>query len=298
MTGPLRELLAHHPLAAPEGGKDSKGDLVIVGGAPSCPGAAILAGRAALRCGAGRVQLVVDASVTAAVGAALPEALVLGWAEGYPVPEAVGRRLGTAAAVVVGPGLDGGAPEMAIEASRHMDAGVLVVDARSLPALTSGDLASGPHRVAAPNPKEAAELLGEAEVDDADEATIARLAGRLSELVAGPAAVRGQVTVLYDGDGQSWQERSSAPGLGTPGSGDVLMGALGGFLARGASPLAALGWAVAVHSAAGARLGRDRPVGFLASEVADELPHALAALQGGQARGAGRAGRRPSTGPT
>lgn len=280
MTAPLRELLARHPLGPPEGGKDAKGNLVIVGGAASCPGAALLAGRAALRCGAGRVQLVVDPSVTAAVGAALPEALVLGWAEGAGVPEAVAHRLRDAAAVVVGPGLDGGAPEMAVAASRRIDGGVLVVDARSLPALTSGELAAGVHRVAAPNPAEAAELLGEGGPDDADEATVARLAARLAEVVGGPVAVRGAVSVVDDGAGQVWQERSSSPGLGTPGSGDVLMGALGGFLARGASPLAALGWAVAVHGAAGVRLGHERPVGFLASEVADELPVALAALQG------------------
>ena len=279
MTAPLRELLAEHPLGPPEGGKDAKGNLVIVGGAASCPGAALLAGRAALRCGAGRVQLVVDPAVAAAVGAALPEALVLGWAGGAAVPEAVERRLRTAAAVVVGPGLDGGAPEMAVAASQCMDGGVLVVDARSLPALTSDDLHAGPRRLAAPNPAEAAELLGEDEPDDADEATVAELAARLADVVGGPVAVRGEVSVVDDGGGQAWQERSSSPGLGTPGSGDVLIGALGGFLARGASPLAALGWAVAVHGAAGARLGRDRPVGFLASEVADDLPAALAALQ-------------------
>ena len=65
------------------------------------------------------------------------------------------------------------------------------------------------------------------------------------------------------------------PGLGTPGSGDVFIGALAGLLASGMAPVGALGWAVRLHAAAGALLANATPVGYLASDIAARLPEAL-----------------------
>ena len=60
------------------------------------------------------------------------------------------------------------------------------------------------------------------------------------------------------------------------GSGDVLAGIVGGLLARGAEPLNALLWAVWLHGEAGARLaGKQGPIGFLAREIADQVPSLL-----------------------
>jgi hydroxyethylthiazole kinase-like uncharacterized protein yjeF len=283
----IATLLSASSLPSVEGGKGSRGNLVIVGGSPSCPGSAILAGRAALRCGAGRVQLVVHPEVAPAVGAAFPEALVLAWDHESPPAEDVRTQLHDGAAVIVGPGLDERAPVTAVTVGRHLGEGLLVVDARALPALTDPALERVP-RLAAPNPHEACRLLSEADGAEETEPTrrdLSRLAGAMAELVGGPAAVRGETTVLDDGAGQQWEESSTAPGLGTPGSGDVLMGALGAFLVRGATPLIALGWAIAAHAGAGSILAAAHPVGFLAGEVADTLPAAVAALQGGRQPG-------------
>ena len=66
------------------------------------------------------------------------------------------------------------------------------------------------------------------------------------------------------------------PGLGVSGSGDVLAGIVGGLLARGAEPLNALLWAVWLHGEAGAALAtKVGPIGFLAREIADEIPGLL-----------------------
>jgi NAD(P)H-hydrate repair Nnr-like enzyme with NAD(P)H-hydrate dehydratase domain len=66
------------------------------------------------------------------------------------------------------------------------------------------------------------------------------------------------------------------PGLGVSGSGDVLAGIVGGLLARGAEPLNALLWAVWLHGQAGATLMRKSgPIGFLAREIAGEIPPLL-----------------------
>jgi NAD(P)H-hydrate epimerase len=223
------------------------------------------------------VQLVVHPSLTTAVGVAFPEALVLGWAPDDPPSDQVRSRLASAAAVIVGPGLDDDAPDAARMVGRHLEGGILVVDARSMPALTDPSLAAVP-RLAAPNPKEACRLLGH-EVGDPEQADLAELAAQVARLTDGPAAVRGAETVVDDGAGRQWQERSGSSGLGTPGSGDTLIGALGAFLARGASPVAALGWAVAVHARAGELLSTQAPTGFLASEIAEAMPRALAGLE-------------------
>ena len=68
-------------------------------------------------------------------------------------------------------------------------------------------------------------------------------------------------------------------GLATSGSGDVLAGAVGGLLARGAEPAQAACWAKYLHAAAGERLAaRIGRLGFLAREVLAELPLVLSEL--------------------
>ena len=69
---------------------------------------------------------------------------------------------------------------------------------------------------------------------------------------------------------------SGHAGLGTSGSGDVLAGAVIGLAARGASLAQAACWGTYAHATAGdrlaARIGR---LGFLARELADELPYVI-----------------------
>ncbi|MDQ1721766.1 MAG: ADP-dependent NAD(P)H-hydrate dehydratase [Pseudonocardiales bacterium] len=100
------------PLPMPEGDKSSRGRVLVIGGARTAPGAAMLAGQAALRVGAGVLTLAVGQSVAGPVAAAVPEAGVLwlpetaaGSVAGSSV-EVIQRALGNAAAILIGPGLD------------------------------------------------------------------------------------------------------------------------------------------------------------------------------------------------
>src|SRR3954469_4693554 len=70
------QLLRSWPLPAPTGGKESRGRILIVGGSAEVPGAVLLAAEAALRAGAGKLQVATVASVVGALSVALPEALV------------------------------------------------------------------------------------------------------------------------------------------------------------------------------------------------------------------------------
>ena len=272
------DLLPDRPLPSVEGDKRNRGTVAIVGGADTCPGAAVLAGVSPLRVGAGRVQLVVHPAVAAAVGAAFPEALVIGWDHAEaPVPDSVAQRLGSADAVLVGPGLRSNGVDVAHIVAELVPHDVpLLLDATSVDAALELAAERGRRLVVAPNDAEARSLLdaGDAEVDD--------LAGDLSAALGGRAtAVRGVETTVVAGEGGRWTHAADAPALGTPGSGDVLAGVAVALLGRDADPLTALAWAVALHARAGTRAAAAvGPIGFLAREVADELPRALADLDG------------------
>lgn len=265
---PLHELLHERPLPPVDGDKGDRGTLVLVAGAATCPGAAILSATAALRAGAGRVQLVSDPACAASLGVALPEAYVTGWDLAGPPPDAVVRCATAADAVVIGPGLDGLAAAAACTLAPYLGAGTpLLLDARAI--VAAAELRDHPPLVV-PNLAEAERLADALGVDDADPTAIALALGA-------PVAVRGEETVVTDG--ARTYSSTGDPGLGTAGSGDVLVGLLGGFLARGIEPLTAVGWAVAVHAEAGALLGRGRNnPGYLARELVDAAPAAVDGL--------------------
>src|SRR3954447_24492446 len=74
--------LSRMPLPDPEDGdKKARGNVLVIAGGVKVPGAALLAGTAALRAGAGRLQIATCARNAVAIGIAIPEALVLGLAE-------------------------------------------------------------------------------------------------------------------------------------------------------------------------------------------------------------------------
>src|SRR5438067_12310434 len=99
------------PRIDPKGGKESRGTVLVVGGAPQMPGAVILAATAALRAGAGKLQIATVRSVAPIVGAQVPEAFVLALPEtreGGIAPSGareIAKRAEDSTAVLVGPGM-------------------------------------------------------------------------------------------------------------------------------------------------------------------------------------------------
>ncbi len=281
------------PLPEPTGGKDARGSVCVVGGARGTPGAAMLAGLAALRVGAGRLTLAVARSVAPHVAVAVPEAGVVGLPEdgAGSVTDAgdglLDGELGRADVVVVGPGLD--TPEGTLAVLRAVVAGTagdvpLVLDAFALGVLRDApDLceAARGRAVLTPNGTEVRYLLdddrlGDDALGDGDDAlgdAAALAADRYGVVVACAGTVAAP-------DGRSWRSSTGYSGLGTSGSGDVLAGAVGGLLARGADAAQAACFGVEVHGTAGDRLAaRVGPHGYLARELLDELPRVLVELR-------------------
>ena len=129
-------LLRDWPLPDPDGSKDAKGRLLVVGGSDRTPGAVLLAAEAALRVGAGKVQVATTASTAAHLATAVPEAFVVGLDtdDGEIATSAAAQLLELADgadAVLAGPGLGDPAAACALleELVPHLRTG-LVGDAR------------------------------------------------------------------------------------------------------------------------------------------------------------------------
>lgn len=266
--------------------KKSRGRLLVVGGAHQVPGALRLTGEAALRVGAGKVQIATVPAAAIPLGVLFPEAGVIALAEqdGELVadpPERLTEAARRNEAVVLGPGIsdqdaasrlvrvlaDDPAPETALllDASAVACAGPLC----DLLGCYAGRLVMTPHE------GEMAALCGRdmAEV----QRDPARIATEIAQRFQAVISLKGEETVVAAPDGALLHYPGGGPGLATGGSGDVLAGVIGGLLARGAEPLIAAGWGVWLHGEAGRALGaRMAPLGFLARELLPELP-ALAA---------------------
>lgn len=282
-------LLRSWPLPSAGGDKYSRGTVLVIGGARATPGAALLAGTAALRAGAGKLTLAVAESVAVQLAVALPEAGVTGLQEtpdGSVRPSVLQRissDLDRADVVLVGPGLDDF--DLAEELLRELlqrDAGdsdggsrpAVVVDAYALGCLPKLQDVLEPWKgrlILTPNPIEAGILLGR-DVGDL-KSDVTAIAAEYQAVVSCQGIIARPPGGQAPEDAELWEITTGYGGLGTSGSGDVLTGAIAGLRARGASDAQAACWGSHLHAAAADRLAsRLGPLGFLARELADELP--------------------------
>jgi hydroxyethylthiazole kinase-like uncharacterized protein yjeF len=278
------QLLREWPLPTPDddGTKQARGTVCVVGGAVSTPGAVLLAGLAALRVGAGRLQILTVEPTAVAVGVAVPEAMVVGLpttAAGSLSPTAadgIAEQVGEDTTLVLGPGLldDGDTQALVRAVLPRLGWRRVVLDAHALTALAGHEEALGDHDalVLTPNDAELATLLGGEQLAGRDAAE------KAAKRYGGAVATKGWAV---DRDGRAWRDEAGDVGLGTSGSGDVLAGAIGGLLARGAEPAQAAVWGQYAHAVAGDRLAaRQGRLGFLARELLDELAPVLGSLSG------------------
>ncbi|RAN73312.1 NAD(P)H-hydrate dehydratase [Bacillus sp. SRB_336] len=283
-------LLRDWPLPTPGEDKYSRGSVLVIGGGRATPGAALLAGAAALRAGAGKLTLAVAESVAVHVGVALPECGVVGLpetADGSLTGEGLDRiapYLTEADTVLVGPGLDDlGLAEELLRRLLEREESVGRTNGSGLPAVVLDAFALGAlvkvgeqrepwegRLILTPNLREAEILLGRSPEDlEADVTSIAhhfRAVVSCQGLIATPPGYGSE-------DAGLWKITTGYGGLGTSGSGDVLAGAIAGLRARGSSGPQAACWGTHLHAAAADRLASKLgPLGFLARELADELP--------------------------
>ncbi|WP_127783588.1 NAD(P)H-hydrate dehydratase [Rhodococcus sp. X156] len=261
------------------GSKNSRGRLLVVGGARTTPGAVALSSVAALRVGAGVLTAAVARSVAVQLALSVPELGVIELPETdagsvrRDAAEALADQLEQVDAVLFGPGLDN--PDetrpLLAELVRRLPEDVpVVLDAYGIGVLAdaeeTAERLSG-RLVLTPNTTEAAFLLHceEDELDDPLDTAV-----RVAEAYGAVVTAHNGIA---DAKGGRWVSPTGHSGLGTAGSGDVLAGAVAGLLARGADAAQAACWGTYLHGTAGDRLAaRVGRVGFLARELLEEIP--------------------------
>ena len=278
---PLDSLaLDEHPLPpVTDGGKETKGRVLLIAGSREVPGGALLAAMGAMRAGAGKLQIATVDSIAPHIGIAMPEAMVIGLDEedgGFA--EAATSTLGELAskvdAVVAGPGMAESDVCTTIAAELLKTDARLALDAALLHAMKPTQSPRESLPILLPHAGELASLL-DCDSKEIDHDPIG-CGLRAAELYGSIVLVKGVTSHVVTPAGDCWTYDGGSPGLGVSGSGDVLAGIVGGLLARGADPLSALLWSVWLHGEAGARLGRNvGPIGFLARQIADEIPALL-----------------------
>jgi NAD(P)H-hydrate epimerase len=275
------------PERSPEGHKGTFGHLMIVAGSVGKSGAALLSGKGALRSGVGLVTLCAPKRLADIFSASLIEAMTLpltesdGFFSGKDM-DAIIQEAAKRSALVLGPGL-GMAPETGeLVAGLYRKLAIpMVIDADGLNLLARNpSLLKNPPgpRIFTPHPGEMARLSGlsTSEVQQ-DRVKAAREFASRYKLTL---VLKGASTVVAGADGNIAVNSTGNPGMATGGMGDVLAGLLGGLLAQGISPWKAACLGVFVHGLAADRLVETEgmPFGYLASEVAAELPRAFGRL--------------------
>ena len=248
--------------------KGSYGNALIVGGAQGMVGAALLAARAALTIGAGRVYVDCIGAPEFRVDPGQPELMFRPYA-----------TIENPHSIVIGCGLgQNDAARRALQWALDSDASV-VVDADALnllshgPALSECLAARNATTILTPHPLEAARLL-QVSADDIQSDRIARareLATRYRSLIV----LKGAGSVAVHVNGRCAINPTGGPALATAGTGDVLAGLLGGLLAQHFDPWQATLAATWLHG----RAGEDRAVGLVAGELASRVANELACLR-------------------
>jgi len=265
-------------------GKEARGRVLIIGGSLRYPGAALLAARAALRCGAGVVTIAAGRTVVEAIAGEDPNVTLFPLAEAQPgvVAASAAAQVSTITsertrALLVGPGLAHapGTDDFVIAALRNARSIATIIDADGLNALARTEAwrdALPSNTILTPHDGEAARLAGGVVPSGSARVTFAERHARDWGAVV---VLKGAVTVVTDGK-KTYVHDQPNPTLGIGGSGDVLGGAIAALVARGIAPLAAAASGVWAHGRAGALLASEiGESGALATEIADALPRAL-----------------------
>lgn len=275
-------VLLPRPLDAHKG---SCGRILVIAGSRGMTGAAALAASAVLRSGAGVAVLALPRSLQEMMAGKLTEVMT------KPLPEtdegaidiaALGEALALAEGfdvVLIGPGL--GRTQETQKFVQDFCAAVkkpLILDADAIYAFcgkTDAFKGFAFVPILTPHLGEMAHLL-ELSVDElrASLLDMTREAAREYHAVF---VVKSECTIIVYPDGQAFLTSKGNSGMATAGAGDVLAGAVAGLMKQTAAGLAPLA-GVYIHGLAGDLAAKEKGYGLIASDILENLPHALCAL--------------------
>lgn len=264
--------------------KGTFGHLLVAGGSVGMSGAMVLVSGGALRSGVGKVTCAVPEKIALPVTINLPEAMV------YPLPDRGEGKLTTEGmaqlqellagkeAMVIGPGLgcEFYMGELFDTLLRQVTC-PLVIDADGLNVLANqmGLLSRVQGSVVlTPHPGEMAKLTGLSVAQvQSDRLTVAQDFARKHQVWV---VLKGANTIIAAPEGQIWVNTMDSPALAVAGSGDILAGMIGAFLAQGFGPSEACCIAVNLHGRAGVAIaGTKGEISSKAGDIIDTIPEII-----------------------
>lgn len=264
--------------------KGNYGKLVNIAGSACYCGAAVLSSRAALRTGAGIVTLATPKRVVNAIAAAIPEVVFfpLDQNEDGFMERNTAKRLGLplidATAVAMGCGMgNNDNSRIIVRAVLKTGSCPLILDADGINCIANNINVikdSGRPIVMTPHPRELSRATGlSVQEIQADRLNIAKEFAREKNVVL---LLKGVNTVIAAPDGRTFVNSTGNPALAKAGTGDVLTGIIGGFLAQGMEPFYAAALGAYVHGKCADKLVENASeASILASDLIEYLPYVL-----------------------
>jgi len=265
--------------------KGDYGHLFIIAGSSRFSGAAILCAEAALRAGAGLVTLGIPDSINLAVINNKPKEIMT-----LPLKQTKDGFLSQAGftkiksflkkidVLIIGPGLGSSKSTFVLikEIIKAIDIPA-VLDADALNALKDNLKLLKNHKgefILTPHEKELSRLFGlSLELVKKNRKLVAK---KYSKYYNSIIVLKGHNSIVTNGIGKTYINKTGNPGMATAGSGDVLSGIIGAFLAQGLESFEAAKFATYIHGLAGDIAAKDKTqIGLIASDIINRIPNAL-----------------------
>lgn len=265
--------------------KGDYGHILILAGSSRFSGAGLLCAESALRSGAGLVTLAIPKSINPALIRNKAEEVMT-----LPLPETKEGTLSLKAftkiifflknadVLIIGPGLGKNASTYAlIRKIIQKTQAPMVLDADALNALNNHLEILKTHQgtlILTPHQKEMSLLFG---IDlDFIKKNRKLVAKKYAKHYNNIIILKGHNSIVSNGSGQCYMNKTGNPGMATAGSGDVLSGIVGAFLAQGLDAFRAAKFATYIHGLAGDLAAKDKTqMGLIASDIINRIPDAI-----------------------
>jgi len=264
--------------------KGSFGHVFVLAGSIGKTGAAAMTSMGALRTGAGLVTLGIPKSLNPIMAKKLTEVMTLPLPEsasgvcGYEAFDEIMKFVKDKEVVVLGPGLTTSEPVKKLVSRLVRESRIpLVIDADGINCLAEDVKVLGKAKapiVITPHPGEMARLVDmTAKYVQTDRIGIASRFAKENKVIV---VLKGARTVIAEPSGRIFINPTGNPGMATAGTGDVLSGMIGGFIAQGYSPLDAANMAVYLHGLAGDEVAKKKgQMGMIATDLVNILPKVI-----------------------
>lgn len=267
--------------------KGSFGHVFVLAGSTGKTGAAAFASLGAMSGGAGLVTLGIPKSLNPIMARKLTEVMTMPLPEsipgvfGYEAFDEIAKFIKDKEVVALGPGLTTHESVRKLVLSIVRQSPIpLVIDADGINCLTGNTAVlkrAKAQIVITPHPGEMARLVGMTTKDvQADRIGIASRFAKTHKVIV---ALKGVRTIIAEPSGRIFINPTGNPGMATAGTGDVLAGMIGGFIAQGYNTLDAANTAVYLHGLAGDEVAKKRgEIGMMATDILNILPQVINSL--------------------